>query len=31
MRIHLTTHDMGGLSEFDFVLARDIDALFSPG
>ena len=30
VRIHLTTHDVGGLSEFDFALARDIDALFSP-
>ena len=29
VRVHLTTHDVGGLSEFDFALARDIDALFS--
>ena len=27
VRISLTTHDVGGLSELDFALARRIDAL----
>lgn len=26
VRVHLTTHDAGGLSAFDFVLARAMDA-----
>ncbi|MCB1054203.1 MAG: 4a-hydroxytetrahydrobiopterin dehydratase [Acidobacteria bacterium] len=27
VRIHLSTHDVGGISDKDFVLARAIDAL----
>ena len=28
VQIHLTTHDVGGLSQYDFDLAGDIDALY---
>jgi 4a-hydroxytetrahydrobiopterin dehydratase len=30
VRVHLTTHDAGGLSAFDFELARTMDALARP-
>lgn len=29
VRIHLTTHEAGGITEKDFTLARSIDALFA--
>ncbi len=30
VHIRLTTHDAGGISELDFVLAEKIDALYQP-
>ena len=30
VRVHLTTHDAGGLSAFDFELARKMDKLAKP-
>ena len=29
VRIHLTTHEAGGITEKDFTLARSIDGLYS--
>ena len=29
VRIHLTTHEAGGITEKDFTLARSIDGIYS--